>query len=92
MFLKEPKVKAQKKNNPEKLDCVLLLTFGKPTIYKLKHNGIYYTVDKQGFMYPTKNGIGKYYIFGVSSRNTFFKIKMDLKTLNCYLISKDIIE
>lgn len=76
----------------EKIDCILILKFAKPIVYKVKHKGIYYTIDKHGFAYPTKKGSGKYYIFGVSCRNTFFKIKMDLQTLNCYLIEKEIVE
>lgn len=75
----------------EKIDCVLLLKFGAPFLFKLKHKGIYYTIEKQGFAYLTKQGENNFYIFGVVCRGAFFKVKIDTNTLNCYLLEKAII-
>lgn len=76
----------------EKIDCILLLKFGAPFLFRIKHKGIYYTIEKQGFSYSTKQGKSNFYIFGVACRNTFFKVKIDMNTLNCYLLDKAIID
>lgn len=76
----------------EKIDCILILKHGNPFIYKVKYKGIYYTINTQGFKYTTKVGGFMYYIFGVASRSIFFKIKINLNTLNCYLINTQIME
>ncbi|MBP7859994.1 hypothetical protein KA001_03490 [Patescibacteria group bacterium] len=72
----------------EKLDAIIILKFGNPIIYKVKYGTTDYLIEKTGLHYSTQKGDTLYHIFGVVSCNTYFKIQLNTKTLNCYLVEQ----
>lgn len=70
----------------EKLDTIIILKFGNPKIYKIRYGSCDYLIEKTGLHYTTQKGNTLYHIFGVVSCNTYFKVQINTKTLNCYLV------
>lgn len=74
--------------NKEPIDAILILKFGNPYIYKLKHKNVDYLIEKTGLHYSFKKGSTTYHLFGVVGGGSFFKVELSTKTLNCYLLER----
>lgn len=74
-----------------KIDAIMVLKFGKPYIYKINYKNKSYKIQKVGLKHTERQGNIIFHIFGLVSNNTYFKVALNSKTLNCYLIEHQVI-